>query len=221
MTTTARKVLLGSALAGAVFVLPVARASDDTSVSLCDGQSTLTIPGLKAGEELPPQRARQVAGDMMQVWRQNAGEVRWASWKAEAATAAPAPVSPAATQAAAPAAQGQPTKFTKRDQMLWEREEKKWVEEGYKAFHNAKALGGTIGISCDMCHPDTTNTHPETYPKFQVQTKKVALLRDMINWCIENPLKGKPLEENDPALRAVEAYILSARKGVALAPGKH
>jgi cytochrome c len=72
-----------------------------------------------------------------------------------------------------------------------------------------------------MCHPDASNTHPETYPKFQVQSKKVALLRDMINWCIENPMKGKPLAENDPRLRSVEAYILSARKGVALEPGKH
>ena len=96
-----------------------------------------------------------------------------------------------------------------------------WIEEGYKNFHNAKALGGTIGISCDMCHPNASNTHPETYPKFQVQTKKMALLRDMINWCIENPLKGQPLAENDPRLRSLEAYILSARKGVALAPGKH
>jgi thiosulfate dehydrogenase len=72
-----------------------------------------------------------------------------------------------------------------------------------------------------MCHPDGSNTHPETYPKFQSQTKKVALLRDMINWCIENPLKGKPLAENDPVLRSVEAYILSTRKGTALEPGKH
>jgi cytochrome c len=112
-------------------------------------------------------------------------------------------------------------KATKRDLQLWGREEKKWIEEGYKAFHNAKALGGTIGISCDMCHPDATNTHPETYPKFQQQTKKVALLRDMINWCIENPMKGKPLAEGDPTLRAVEAYIYSARKGVALEAGKH
>jgi thiosulfate dehydrogenase len=112
-------------------------------------------------------------------------------------------------------------KATKRDLQLWGREEKKWIEDGYKAFHNAKALGGTIGISCDMCHPDATNTHPETYPKFQQQSKKVALLRDMINWCIENPMKGKPLPEDDPNLRAVEAYILSARKGVPLEPGKH
>ena len=72
-----------------------------------------------------------------------------------------------------------------------------------------------------MCHPNGTNTHPETYPKYQVQLKKVALLRDMINWCIENPEKGKPLPEDDPRLRAVEAYILSTRKGVALEPGKH
>ena len=159
---------------------------------------------------------------MMQVWRQSAGEVKWASWKAEAATAVPvAAAARTAPAQAAPPAAGQPMKATKRDLQLWGREEKKWIEDGYKAFHNAKALGGTIGISCDMCHPDASNTHPETYPKFQQQTKKVALLRDMINWCIENPLKGKPLPEDDPNLRAVEAYILSARKGVALEAGKH
>jgi thiosulfate dehydrogenase len=220
-TKLIRSVLPGVALAAAL-LLPVARANDDTSVSLCDGQSVMTIPGLKPGEALAPERARSVAADMMQVWAQSAGEVRWASWRAEAATAAPTrPTPPAKPQAAAPAAPGQPTKFTKRDLQLWGREEKKWIEDGYKAFHNAKALGGTIGISCDMCHPDATNTHPETYPKYQQQTKKLALLRDMINWCIENPLKGKPLAENDPTLRAVEAYILSARKGVALEAGKH
>lgn len=220
------RLLLSAWVVGALLV-PMARAAD-TEVALCDGQSVMTIPGLAPGEELPAPRAREVARDMMQVWRQSAGEVKWASWKAEAATVAPlsaAPTAPAApapapAQAAAPAA-GQPMKATKRDLQLWGREEKKWVEEGYKAFHNAKALGGTIGISCDMCHPDTTNTHPETYPKFQQQTKKVALLRDMINWCIENPMKGKPLPENDPNLRAVEAYILSARKGVPLEAGKH
>jgi thiosulfate dehydrogenase len=82
-------------------------------------------------------------------------------------------------------------------------------------------LGGTIGVSCDMCHPDAANTHPETYPKYQVQLQKVALLRDMINWCIENPVKGKPLNGDDPKLRALEAYILAQRKGKGLAYGMH
>ncbi len=224
-TTDRRKRLL---LAAPVAVLALAgstrgdsktAAEKDVTVSLCDGESQMTVPGLKPGQVLAPAEARKVAADMMQIWRKTEGEVRWASWSAEAALLT-APPQAAAAPAAAPDP-GQPTKFTARDQMLWKREEKKWVDEGYKAFHSAKALGGTIGVSCDMCHPNTSNTHPESYPKYQPQLKKVALLRDMINWCIENPLKGKPLAENDPVLRSVETYILSERKGVALEPGKH
>ncbi|PTL76964.1 hypothetical protein DAT35_47355 [Vitiosangium sp. GDMCC 1.1324] len=72
-----------------------------------------------------------------------------------------------------------------------------------------------------MCHPDAANTHPETYPKYQVQFGRVALLRDMINWCIENPVRGKPLADDDPKMRAMEAYIYAQRKGVPLEYGKH
>ena len=187
----------------------------DVSVSLCDGETVMTIPGLKPGEVLAPARAKAVAAQMMQAWRRSKGEARWEAWSSNT------PRETAQAPAAQGAGPGQPTKFTARDLRLWQIEEKKWIDEGYKNFHNAKALGGTIGISCDMCHPDGSNTHPETYPKFQSQTKKVALLRDMINWCIENPLKGKPLAENDPVLRSVEAYILSTRKGTPLEPGKH
>jgi thiosulfate dehydrogenase len=76
-------------------------------------------------------------------------------------------------------------------------------------------------VSCDMCHPHAANTHPETYPKFQSQLGRVALLRDMINWCIEHPLRGKALAADDPRMRAVEAYILAQRKGKTLEYGKH
>ena len=169
-----------------------------------------------AGQELPPADAQKTAAEIMKNWRKGAGEVRWSAWIEEEQQAA------GGSQAApTPSGPGQSTKFTARDAMLWQREEKSLIEEGYKNFHNAKALGGTIGISCDMCHPNASNTHPETYPKYQTQSKKVALLRDMINWCIENPLKGKPLPDDDPRLKSVEAYILSARQGVPLSPGKH
>jgi len=103
----------------------------------------------------------------------------------------------------------QSTKFTRRDSLIWERELKAMIEEGYKWFHDPSL--GTNGISCDMCHPDATDTHPETYPKFQIQLKKIALLRDMINWCIENPMEGKPLKEDDPRMKAIEAYIIWGR----------
>jgi len=49
----------------------------------------------------------------------------------------------------------------------------------------------------------------------------VALLRDMINWCIENPLEGKKLADDDPKMKAMEMYILWANKGEVLVPGKH
>ena len=71
-----------------------------------------------------------------------------------------------------------------------------------------------------MCHPDAANTHPETYPKFQVQLGRVALLRDMINWCIEHPVRGQVLAPDDPKMRALEAYITAQRKGQELAYGK-
>ncbi len=193
--------------------------AEEVTVSLCDGASTFTVTGLKPGEALAPLEARTVAREMMLVWRETAGAERWTAWQAEAAAAAkpePAPAAQATEQKTA-----QPTKFTERDQLLWKQEEEKWIAEGYQNFHSWQALGGTIGVSCHMCHPDAANTHPETYPKFQMQSKKVSLLRDMINWCIENPMKGKPLPENDPRLRSVEAYILSARRGVPLEPGKH
>jgi thiosulfate dehydrogenase len=219
-----RRALLALALPGAALALAgtlrgdgPAKTGESLNVSLCDGESTLAVPSLAPGTQRSRAEAQQLADQMLQAWRKTQGETRWASWEADAVAAR----AETTQQTGAGAEPGQPTKFTARDRLLWTREEKKWVDEGYKAYHNAEALGGTIGISCDMCHPDGSNTHPETYPKFQQQTKKVALLRDMINWCIENPLKGKPLAENDEKLRAVEAYILSTRKGVPLEPGKH
>ena len=111
--------------------------------------------------------------------------------------------------------------FTERDQQVWKESADRLVAEGKRIFHDAKALGGTNAISCDMCHPDGSNTHPETYPKYQTQLGRVALLRDMINWCIENPTRGKPLPDDDVRLKAMEAYIIAQRKGAPLDYGKH
>lgn len=111
--------------------------------------------------------------------------------------------------------------YTERDLLIWARETEKLVVEGSRIFHDSSALGSTVAVSCDMCHPDGSNTHPETYPKFQVQMGRVALLRDMINWCIENPVRGERFAPDDPSMRALEAYIYANRKGTELAYGKH
>jgi cytochrome c len=93
------------------------------------------------------------------------------------------------------------------------------VDEGENLFHGG--LGNPNTVSCDQCHPNGANTHPETYPKFQQQLGKVVPLWEMINWCIENPLEADKLSADDPKMIALQAYITAERKGVELAPGKH
>jgi thiosulfate dehydrogenase len=192
-------------------------------VTPCDGVAGASLDLPSSHDPNNREQALKMARVILAAWMERNPE-RVEPWKQEEALAmASHPVMGPDQQIkpAASAPEKQPVKFTDRDKLIWNLELKKMVDEGYRLFHSSTALGGTIGISCDMCHPDSSNTHPETYPKFQVQLKKVALLRDMINWCIENPEKGKPLPQDDEKLRAVEAYILSQSKGKALEFGKH
>ena len=109
--------------------------------------------------------------------------------------------------------------FTKKDQERWEKEYMSVVQKGRELW-TSPALG-TNKVACAQCHPNAANTHPETYPKFQKQLGRVIALREMINWCIQQPLEGKPLALDDPQMVAMEAYVMHERRGVALAPGKH
>jgi len=113
----------------------------------------------------------------------------------------------------------QADEFTKKDQERWEKEYMSVVQKGRELW-TSPALG-TNGVACAQCHPNAANTHPETYPKFQQQLGRVIALREMINWCIQQPLEGKPLALDDPKMVAMEAYVMYERRGVALAPGKH
>ena len=109
--------------------------------------------------------------------------------------------------------------FTKEDLQRWEQEYMSVVQQGEKLFHGG--LKSKNSVSCDQCHPNAANTHPETYPKFQQQLGKVAQLSEMVNWCIMNPLESEPLALDDPQMAALLSYIHHERRGVALAPGKH
>ncbi|MCP4107940.1 MAG: cytochrome C [Desulfobacteraceae bacterium] len=109
--------------------------------------------------------------------------------------------------------------FTRKDLDRWQKEYMSVVKKGRDLWVSPKL--GTNGVACAQCHPNAANTHPETYPKFQKQLGRVIPLRDMINWCLINPLEGKPLESDDPRMVAIEAYISYERRGVPLAPGKH
>ncbi len=202
---------------------------------LCDGKTSMEVKGLKTGESMTHAQAVEVTRELMAQWQREHPNEKWQMAQTDQSSQpvpAPAEASGADVAKAGKAVGAKPSpkgmqqgdtyaSFTDRDYKVWKNETDSFVAEGKKIFHSNKELGGTIGVSCDMCHPDASNTHPETYPKYQVQLQKVALLRDMIDWCIENPVKGKALDPNDPKLRALEAYILAQRKGVPLDYGKH
>jgi cytochrome c len=109
--------------------------------------------------------------------------------------------------------------FTKEDLARWQAEYMAAVEQGEKLFHGGLKSKNTV--SCDQCHPNATNIHPETYPKFQQQLGKVAVLGEMINWCIMNPLESEKLALDEPDMVDLQAYIHWERRGAELAPGKH
>jgi len=109
--------------------------------------------------------------------------------------------------------------FTKEDLERWEKEYMSVVQKGRELWTSPDL--GTNGVACAQCHPNAANTHPETYPKFQQQLGRVATLREMINWCIQQPLEGQPLGLDDAKMVAIETYVAYERRGVAMAPGKH
>jgi len=102
------------------------------------------------------------------------------------------------------------------------------VKKGDLLFHGdaatEKAMGvklSTTGMACAMCHPMTSDTHPQSFPKFQAQMGKFATLRDMINWCIEKPNQGEKIDVDSDAMKALEAYIYWSNTGSVLVPGKY
>jgi len=192
-----------------------ATAGENIEVKLCDNQTTTSVP---ADQPATRENAEKIAKALMDQWkRANPNAKAWIEEERTKHTI----VDPADNSGLIGRGQGAIYgQISAQDVATWNQETLKLVVDGSSVFHSADRLGGTIAVSCDMCHPDAANTHPETYPKFQPQLGRVALLRDMINWCIEHPVRGQQLAPDDERMRALEAYIIAQRKGTALNYGK-
>lgn len=210
----------------AITQLPSGGAGTD-AVQLCDGETKLALTALPTTAE----GGMAVAASLMAEWQKKHPDQTWPMGtvqdpeeRARLQKQRYQPKTPFDNRPMLGPGQreGHPYgDFTERDIVLWEAETMRLVYEGAEVFHDAGRLGSTIAVSCDMCHPDASNTHPETYPKYQTQIGKPVMLREMINWCIEHPVRGKPLAHDDPRMLALEAYIYAQRKGAVLEFGKH
>ncbi len=192
-------------------------------VTACDGKKQVIVEGYREGEPMPHHKAREVAKlltALMDFCEQEiTARLRETEMSIQLSVNGKPFISVKEIEELPLVLVHGGKTHTEREKRVWAAEMDRMIKEGYKIFHDPTL--GTNGISCDMCHPDASNTHPETYPKFQTQIKKVSLLRDMINWCIENPQEGEKLSGDDPKMKAMEAYILSARAGKVIEAGKH
>jgi cytochrome c len=184
-----------------------ARADDGLVVLLCDGETKTTVdPNAPRTRE----NGQKIADELMAQWQRQHPEATWITAEREKH----AIVEPADNKDVIGRTQGQTYgRITERDVLNWQRETLAMAVHGSTVFHSADDLGSTIAVSCDMCHPDAANTHAETFPKFLPQLGRVGLLRDMINWCIEHPVRGVRLDPDSAKMRALEAYIMAQRKG--------
>jgi hypothetical protein len=185
--------------------------SESIEVLLCDGKTKTTVPLGTAGTT--------IAGALMDEWLRNNPDRNWEAEERERHTLKPAADNSDLVSTANEQVQTY-GRVSQQDVLTWKVEAEKLAAAGSRVFHSADELGSTIAVSCDMCHPHAANTHPETYPKFQQQLGRVALLRDMINWCLEHPVRAKAMSSEDPRMRALEGYILAQRKGATLNYGR-
>lgn len=214
MRTLSIAVVLACAGGTLPAVAQQAPAPGPKEVKLCDNQTTV-----KVAADTPKTRAsgQAIADALMSQWRAKHPDKDWIAEENEKHSVVPPEDNTALVGTGQNSTYGT---ITAQDVAVWKNETYKFAVYGSTVFHSGEELGSEIGVSCDMCHPNAANTHPETYPKFQEQLGRVALLRDMINWCIEHPVRGKVLAADDPKMRALEAYILAQRKGTALDYGK-
>jgi thiosulfate dehydrogenase len=180
-------------------------------------------PGVEHGEKVVSDglRGQAAAEALMAKWKGSNPSANWEAEERLSRTFIPAADNSNLLAKGSQSASHPYRNVSERDLLTWKRETERLVVAGSKVFHSADEMDSPISVSCDMCHPNASNTHPETYPKFQTQIGKVVLLRDMINWCLKNALRADMMDADDPRMRAMEAYIISQRTGTKLIYGKH
>ena len=93
------------------------------------------------------------------------------------------------------------------------------VDKGRDLWHGTKPEMANNGLACGNCHPDGAASNPQTFPKYIPAFSKVVPLREMINWCIENPQGGQKLDVNSDEMTAMEAYAFYLYRGEKIEPG--
>ncbi len=66
---------------------------------------------------------------------------------------------------------------------------------------------GKSGKSCASCHPDGMLLSKRAYPRYIKMTGDILTLDQMINFCMKNPMKAKPLKWNSKEMTTLAHYV--------------
>jgi len=73
---------------------------------------------------------------------------------------------------------------------------------------------GKAGVACMSCHSGFARLHfdkNQTFPHYVEMVGDVVSLDQMINFCMLNPMQGKPFEANSKELTAMAAFYRAYR----------
>ncbi len=83
-------------------------------------------------------------------------------------------------------------------------------ERGKALFNDPKLWGATSGMSCNSCHPNGKGLEHAAHKKeFKKLSKVQKGLEEIINFSIEQMIKGKPIEPKSQQMKDLVAYIKS------------
>src|SRR3989344_174557 len=89
-------------------------------------------------------------------------------------------------------------------------ESAKLRQMGEKLWNDTKL--GTSGMACATCHSGGKGLKKALFPKYLKMPNDILTLDQMINFCMKNPMKGKPLQWNSKEITAIAAYAQSHAK---------
>ena len=84
------------------------------------------------------------------------------------------------------------------------------MEKGEKLWNDKKL--GTSGASCATCHPNGKDLKKAPFPKYIKMADDILTLDQTINFCLLNPMKGKPLPGSSVEMTALAAYAQANAK---------
>ncbi len=87
------------------------------------------------------------------------------------------------------------------------------IEKGKALFKDANFGNGTVGKSCNSCHPNGKGLEKAgEKTEFNIMGQKQNSLEEAVNFCIEMALKGQAIDPNGQDMKDIVAYIRSLKQ---------